>query len=335
MIDQARLDSISLHAVPLGQIVFGALVLTPNYLLPPHRTRIVLEGTEHLAAVRDDGGRGAILVMNHTDRFNYWPFQYALWRRKLGFTATWVKGKYYENPLVGAFLDAANNIPVPSRGYLITKDFQRATRRVPDAQEYRTLRRLADGQIDEAAARAEGGPAIGEFLLWPFPERDGAAGGTWADSVEVRFERMMRRVMDINRDALAKGLHVLIFPQGTRSKRLTRGHVGAAEVILDTGAPVVPIGCSGSDKLYPGNSPWSRGGTVTYRIGSPLTVAGELARFGIGEAFTPFTRSADKHHATFQALTDVLTDRINDLVDHEYRYGGGDSAAEGGAQRFV
>ena len=36
-----------------------------------------------------------IFAMNHTDRYNYVPFQYGLWQEKDRFTATWVKGKYY------------------------------------------------------------------------------------------------------------------------------------------------------------------------------------------------------------------------------------------------
>ena len=34
-------------------------------------------------------------------------------RESLGYTATWVKGKYYENKFMGALMDAMNNIPLP------------------------------------------------------------------------------------------------------------------------------------------------------------------------------------------------------------------------------
>ena len=75
-------------------------------------------------------GRSTILAMNHTDRYNYWPFQFQLWRQGRGFTATWVKGKYYENPFIAAFMDANNNIPLPSRGYVITTRFREADMRL-------------------------------------------------------------------------------------------------------------------------------------------------------------------------------------------------------------
>jgi hypothetical protein len=33
--------------------------------------------------------------MNHTDRYNYWPFQYQLWKWQYPYTTVWAKGKYY------------------------------------------------------------------------------------------------------------------------------------------------------------------------------------------------------------------------------------------------
>lgn len=327
MIDLAHLERIRLSPRPWLQRLVGTMYLTPNYRLPGRSTRIVLEGREHLPRER-----GAILVMNHTDRYNYWPLQYQMWREGLGFTATWVKGKYYEHPAMAWFMDAANNIPMPSRGYVLTKDFQQAAGRVPSDAEYAALKRLSEGQLDEDGARSEGGEAVARLLdrRW-----EDAPSGRWADSFEGRFAAMMRKVLALNEAALAKGLHVLIFPQGTRSVRLTPGHVGAAQVVLYTGAAVVPIGCSGSDRLYPGNSPWSRGGTVTYRIGRPLTPEGELRRFHIDDPFVPFTRSAERHEPVFRALTDELMQRINGLVDEPYRFVEGTQPVERGARRFV
>src|SRR5580658_4005247 len=179
MIDQARLDAIRLSPRPIVQRLVGALMLGPNYRFPLRPTRIVLEGREHLPR-----HGGAVLVMNHTDRYNYWPFQYQLHKEGLGYTATWVKGKYYENPLMARFMDAANNIPVPSRGYLITKDFQARLGRTPDEQEYAALRRLCDGQLDGVQAAAAGGPAVAELI----------GDGRWQKDLAARFRAMMARV---------------------------------------------------------------------------------------------------------------------------------------------
>lgn len=322
MIDQKRLDAIRLSPKPRGQRLVGWLFLTPNYRLPFWRTNIIFEGAENLNRLG-----GNVIVMNHTDRYNYWPFQYELWRRGYGYTATWVKGKYYENHWLGWFMDAMNNIPVPSKGYVISKDFALTMERAPTETEYEVLKRYADGAIDEATAAMLGGVDVGRFLNRPWP------GGAYADDVETRFSAMMQRVVEINRQAVKMGLNLLIFPQGTRTKRLTRGHTGAAQMILDTGAPVIPVGCNGSDRCYPGNSPWSRGGTIVYRIGKPLVPGDELRDFVVTEPFVPFTRSAEKHQETFRQLTDYLMDRINDLLDPEYRYGEEQLAT--GAARFL
>ncbi|MSP58881.1 MAG: 1-acyl-sn-glycerol-3-phosphate acyltransferase [Myxococcales bacterium] len=194
---------------------------------------------------------------------------------------------------------------------------------MPSDLEYGFLKRLCDGAIDEQAARKDGGEGIAALL----------GSGFTAAALEARFKAMMRRVVAINREGLAMGLNLLIFPQGTRSIRLTRGHTGAAQVALHTGAPVIPIGCNGSDQLYPGNSPWSRSGTVRYRIGEPLTVDNALRPFAIDQPFTPFTRDAERHEPTFRKLTDLLMDRIDALLDPPYRYG---DVTEGkGASRFV
>lgn len=326
MIDLARLERITLSPRPLGQRVVGALLIGVNYRIPGRRTHVVIEGRERIPV-----GGGAIFVMNHTDRYNYWPFQYALWKQGIGFTATWVKGKYYENPVLGWFMDACNNIPLPSKGYVLTKDFQRAMGRLPHDDEYAALKQFVDGQLDPAAARARGGEGAAAFLACRF---DDSPTGSYLDSLERRYDAMMRRVVELSRQALALGLDLLIFPQGTRSIRLTAGHPGAAQLALATGAPVLPVGCNGSDKLYPGNSPWSGGGTVVYRVGEPLTAEGELARFRIPTPFVPFTREAEAHAFTFRAVTELFMERINELLDPPYRFAEGEGGTRG-AHRFV
>lgn len=324
MITQRRLDQIRLSPRPRGQLLMAELLLRPNYGWPLSPTRITLEGSEHVPR-----GGGAIFVMNHTDRYNYWPFQYQLYRQALGFTATWVKGKYYEHPLMARFMDFMNNIPIPSKGYLLTKDFQARRGRPPRDEEYAALKRFVDGELDPAAAAAAGGPDAAPLC-----------SAAYRDDLEARFRAMMQRVVAINQQALTDGLSLLIFPQGTRSKRLTRGHTGAAQIALYTGAPVIPVGSNGADGCYPGDSPVSRGGRIVYRIGAPLTREGALRDLQITEPFVPFTDDATRHQAVFQRATDLFMARINDLLDEPYRFppeadAPADSPEGRGASRFV
>jgi 1-acyl-sn-glycerol-3-phosphate acyltransferase len=297
MLDLARLERVNLHRTPWGQLLM-AQILRLDYRFP-RRTEIVLEGTEHL-----EQGHSYILAMNHTDRYNYWPFQYQLYRQRLGYTATWVKGKYYENPFVAAFMDSMNNIPLPSRGYVITTRFREAAGRVPTEEEYRALRDLADGEVAEAALVE----AVGDVKVF------------LSDFAQV-FDRMIDQVMRLNRQALEFGQHLLVFPQGTRSVRLSRGHIGVAQVAQHLGVDIVPVGCNGSNLVYPGNSPFAGGGRIVYRIGKPLRLEGsELRDYRVTEPFRPFTLDAGVHREAFQGMTDVVMDHINELLDPGYQY---------------
>ncbi|MCB9557794.1 MAG: 1-acyl-sn-glycerol-3-phosphate acyltransferase [Deltaproteobacteria bacterium] len=299
MLDLARLARIRLSPRPLGQRLVGNLGLWLDYRLP-RRTEIVLEGVENLP------GHPVFFAMNHTDRYNYWPFQYQLYREKLGFTATWVKGKYYENRWMGYFLDAMNNIPLPSRGYLITTEFRRVRGRLPTAEEYRELRDLVDGKVVSSETAA---------LLG-----DGDATRFVAD-VERLFETMVQQVVALNHAALHEhGLHVLVFPEGSRSKRCGVGRIGLAQMTQHLGATIVPVGCNGSDKLYPGNSPFSRGGRVTYRIGAPLAVDDpQIRAYRVPADVLPLSQAANAYQPQYRAITDLVMERINALLDPEYR----------------
>ncbi|MCC6620013.1 MAG: 1-acyl-sn-glycerol-3-phosphate acyltransferase [Deltaproteobacteria bacterium] len=310
MLDLNRLEKLRLHTKPITQRLIAQLVLRPNFGLA--RTRITLEGVDNIP--RD---RGVYFAMNHTDRYNYWPFQYQLYRHGgLRYTATWVKGKYYENRLMGAFMDATNNIPLPSRGYVITTEFRKLHGRVPTADEYRALRDLVDEGATLDPAAVPGGPAVAALV-----GRDGPIEGFPA-RFERLFDAMMGHVTRLTRQALDElDLNLLVFPQGTRSLRLSRGHTGLMQMAQHTGHAIVPVGCSGSDKAYPGGSPFAKKAHIVYRVGAPLSLDGpELGPHRVREPYTPFTRGAARFEDRFRAATDVVMQHIDRLVDPAYRF---------------
>ncbi len=326
MLDLDRLKRIKLSNRPLGQLMMGNLVLFFDYHLP-RATNIVIEGKERLPR-----GGGVFLAMNHTDRYNYWPFQYGMYRAGLPFTATWVKGKYYESRAMGAFMDSMNNIPTPSRGYVITTEFRKVAGRPPKEEEYRLLRDLVDGK----RAPTEPLPA------GVSPELASVVGQDVSEFLQrfnQLFDQMIHEVVELNRRAIEDlHLNVLVFPQGTRSKRLSQGHDGLAQMAQYLGAKIVPVGCSGSDKLYPANSPFSKGGRVVYRVGEPLAVDGpELERFRVPRDVLPLTDEANRKYGDrYRAITRVVMDRINELVDPEYQYSASrEPEGAQGVDRFV
>lgn len=71
---------------------------------------------------------------------------------------------------------------------------------------------------------------------------------------------------------LDEGNGVGIYPEGSRSRDglLYRGRTGVGWLALTTGAPVVPVGLIGTDRLQPADRKWIRPQHFTMRIGSPL-----------------------------------------------------------------
>jgi 1-acyl-sn-glycerol-3-phosphate acyltransferase len=320
MLDLARMRRIQLRPRPWAQAAFAQLVLRPAFA--GGRVQIDVEGLEGLPQ-----DRGVFVAMNHPDRYNYLPLQVLMHRRGMRALSSWVKPRYFEKGLVGAFMEATGNIPLPSRGYVLACLFRGRHRRPPDPAEYRALRDCADGRLDAEAA-GQAGPAVRALV----------AGGGWADELEARFSELALEVARLTREALASGLHVQVFPEGTRSVRMGRGRTGLAQMVQHLGAEVVPVGCSGSHRLFPGDSPWPRPGRVVYRMGPPMGVDHpRLAAARVPVPFVPFSREASRlHGAAFQAWTDAVMEEIAARVDPEHRPDPG-SPGEGprGAERFL
>lgn len=317
MLDLNRLERIRLTSSPIGQKMVAGLLLMPNFKLPP-RVKIDFEGFDNLP------DEPVIFALNHTDRYNYWPFQYRLWRNLDRYTATWVKGKYYENALMGRFMEMTNNIPTVSRGYLIARDFQAVCDRKPSGDEYRALRDAVN-----AAATRDGDPsALAEVVPAPILDQPRDVLGVafaphqedYPTYINRLFGQMMKRFVELNIEARDKNLDLLIFPQGTRSIRLSRGRIGMAQMALYLKMPVIPVGCNGSDKVYTGNSPIGSGGHIIYRAGEPIRYE-DMKQFHINAPFEPFTPEAESlHHDAFQGYVDEVMERINVLLDPPYQF---------------
>ncbi len=332
MLDLARLDRLKLVRRPFGQRFFGR-ALGANYRWFPG-IDLRFENEDRVP------DRPVIYAMNHTDRYNYWPFQYALWKRLDRFTATWVKGKYYEGLLMARFMESMLQLPTVSRGYLITRDFVSVMKRTPTDREYGLLRAAVDARtIGDVGALPEP-PEIPEMLLRkarnPFGVAYDPVELDYADYICALFHAMMARFVGLNRKAMEIGLDLLVFPQGTRSKRLLPGHIGIAQIALHLEVPIVPVGCNGSDGVYPGTSPFGRRGRIVYRFGEPISYDA-LSSFHIAEPYAPFSAMAERDYGKqFRGVASLVTDRIEPLLDPEYRRAGDeDGDVEQGSERFV
>jgi 1-acyl-sn-glycerol-3-phosphate acyltransferase len=92
--------------------------------------------------------------------------------------------------------------------------------------------------------------------------------------------------LDIALDVLARGEAFGIYPEGTRSRdgRLYRGRTGMAHLALTSGAPVVPVGLTGTENIQPVGTTLPRLARVTVRFGEPLDFAGVYDDVPLGRA---------------------------------------------------
>jgi 1-acyl-sn-glycerol-3-phosphate acyltransferase len=105
--------------------------------------------------------------------------------------------------------------------------------------------------------------------------------------------------------AVHSGRLVGIFPEGTRSPdgRLHRGKTGVARMALASGAPVVPVGITGTDRALPRGSKLPRPHPVRIAFGPPITSA--------------VPESEAKDPALIRALTDQVMEAIRTLSGQE------------------
>ncbi|HEX6686349.1 MAG TPA: lysophospholipid acyltransferase family protein, partial [Candidatus Limnocylindrales bacterium] len=100
--------------------------------------------------------------------------------------------------------------------------------------------------------------------------------GTDAIPVRRTDVRAAQASLETALEVLAAGRAFGIHPEGSRSRdgRLYRGRTGVAWLALESGAPVVPVALSGTDRIQPVGKRLPRIGRITVRFGQPLRFAG-------------------------------------------------------------
>lgn len=108
--------------------------------------------------------------------------------------------------------------------------------------------------------------------------------------------------LDQQRTLLESGSAVALYPEGTRSLdgRLYKGRTGVAFLALQTGAPVVPVGLIGTDKVMPkGATMPSLKHRVTVKFGQPL----DLSHHGESSSGRARRSATDEIMAAIHALS--------------------------------
>ena len=144
-----------------------------------------------------------------------------------------------------------------------------------------------------------------ELFDWPvvgWIARNGGVHAIDRGAADVDAFRLAARILE-------DGHALFVFPEGTRSRdgRLGEGRDGVAVLALRTGAPIVPVGVTGSYERWPrGQKLPHPGGRVTARVGSPFRLAEELAP------------GLDRREAK-AAATDLIMRRIAALLPERQR----------------
>jgi 1-acyl-sn-glycerol-3-phosphate acyltransferase len=119
--------------------------------------------------------------------------------------------------------------------------------------------------------------------------------------VERGTHRSAQASLDAGLEVLKEGGAFGIYPEGTRSRdgRLYKGRTGVAWLALASGAQVVPVALSGTERIQPVGKLLPRIRRVTVRFGEPLDFSDYIGKTPAG----PVRR----------AITDEIMDAIHAL----------------------
>jgi len=105
---------------------------------------------------------------------------------------------------------------------------------------------------------------------------------------------------------LSEGRILGIYPEGTRSPdgRLYRGRTGVARMVLESGAPVIPVAMIGTEKVMPIGTRLPKVRRIGIILGEPL----DFSRF----------EGLEGDRFVLRSVTDELVHELRRLGDQEY-----------------
>ena len=121
----------------------------------------------------------------------------------------------------------------------------------------------------------------------------------------VSRRRLGKKTLNEAEQWLAKGVALVMFPEGKRSKnaQLQPAFAGSALIASRIGAPILPVGITGTENIR-GATWWLRRPKVTVNIGRP---------------FHPPSLKSKLTRAELAQLTDSVMEHIAELLPPQYR----------------
>lgn len=268
----------------------------------------------------------ALLCTNSTQRHDFFALMRgldALGKRVVTFT----KAKNFHSPVSAFVMRRTGTIPLASRGYVISIDLRDSLGRRPTDEEYRTVRDHVDREAPLSAALRWLQTRPRDILGVPFdPQRC-----AYRDQVQEVYRRSLAETVRLAKVAVDDGCYLQIYPEGTVSRHLGAGRIGAVQFAKALGLAVVPIGMSGCPGAFFGESPVPAPGTVRIRVGEPLALAAALP--AAHRAFHPDDEAANR--AALLGATQTLMGSIEALVDDAHKRPRGGALPGKGVRAFL
>lgn len=266
--------------------------------------RVELTGAERIPE------RPALLCTNSTQRHDFLALMRGL--DSLGKrVVTFTKAKNFHSAASAFVMKRTGTIPLASRGYIITVDLRDSLGRRPTEDEYRAVRNHVDRAAPLPAALGWLQSRPRAILGVPFDPQRCAYG----EQVQEVYRRSLVETVRLARLAVDDGCYLQIYPEGTVSRQLAAGRIGAVQFAKALGLAVVPIGMSGCPAAFFGESPVPAPGTVQIRVGEPLALAEALP--AAHRPFHPDDEAANR--GALLGATQTLMGSIEALVDDAHK----------------
>jgi 1-acyl-sn-glycerol-3-phosphate acyltransferase len=257
-----------------------------------------------------------LFTMNHSHYYDFLWSRAAMDHQEGVRTVSFVKYRAFQNRLTGTYMRRMGNIPIISRGYLISADFAQVHGRKLSEAEYRVLRDHVNG-----AGPLPDEPVFQALLTGP---REVFGISFEPDTMQYReiigacYSDAMATTLSQARKILAVGHSLHIYPEGLYSTRLSQGRTGVIQIAAELGLPIVPVGFSGMNDLFHDKCIRAhKSGTLKLRFGTPF----RLERPEL-ENFTPFDfREEERLAPVLEEETHKLMGKINDLLDPSCQWG--------------
>jgi long-chain acyl-CoA synthetase len=270
---------------------FPATGTEPGTLAESLSDRSLVSGHDFSRAATDVGRRGPLALEGSEAQ----PRRYIYPRWPWLAPVRWIRSVFLEGiarPLVW-FLASPRVVAPPDLAHRVNEPILIIANHI-STYDGPLVQYALPGRMRRNIAAAMSGEMLDEFRQFRNPEN-----GSFSLFGPVAYYLLtalfnvfpLPRLRDFQRsfahagEALDRGFHVLVFPEGTRSAagKLARFRPGIGLLVRQSDAAVLPVAIRGLGELKVRGRGWFRSGTIEVRVGEPVRFAPETTEAAITE----------------------------------------------------